>query len=333
MKKLKLPKRSGPKSPTTRPSEPKPKRITSGWGLFRTSLRAFVIDWRLYIKVLAIVAIPVDLITLIPSLASNASLSDYTSMAAIIMNVALLWVVIRRREGGLKSTLAEAYYDGNVALIRYVLVSVLLVLMLIPLALGLALYGASLYVQNADPFSAVELVIALVSLLLASPTLFMLVRFGFAPVVVVRDGLRPFASLHRSWRLTRKRFWPVAGRLILLIVFLALASLPATVITVLLSALKAKVAATAVFEIVETLVALPIFNLYLLELYRELERTAPSAPSETATENDFGDEVTDKKPEAEAAPEPAIEGESGEREAEQPEVGSKKPDAPAGAPA
>jgi hypothetical protein len=117
------------------------KRINSGWRLYVISLKAFIVDWRLYTKILAFVAVPTDLLALSQSISQNAAFTDYSSMAAIVMNVASLWTIIRRREGGLSSTLAEAYYDGNVALIRYLLVSVLMVFMLIPLALGLALYG------------------------------------------------------------------------------------------------------------------------------------------------------------------------------------------------
>ena len=326
VKKLKLPKRAA-KSGTPRPARTPSPKLNSGWKLYRISLRAFVVDWRLYAKILLLVAVPSDLLAMVGSLASNTFFSDYSSMAAIVMNVALLWAVIRRREGGLESTLAESYYDGNVALIRYVLVSVLLVLMLVPLALGLALYGASLYVQGINPFSAVELLVGLVALLLASPTLVMLVRFGLAPISVVRDGLRPFAALHRSWRLTRKHFWAVAGRLVLLIVFLTVTSIPATVVTVLLSALKAKIFAVALFEILETLIALPLFDLYTLELYRQLEAAAPVPPADAAAETDSGD----KKP-AEAA-EPETEGESGERDAKEPKIApvpnEKQSDAPA----
>ncbi len=328
MKKLKFAKGADSKhSSHAKPAQSKnPKsglrRLSSGWQLYLTSLRAYFADWRLYTKVLAIVAIPTDLLSLSQSLSANSSFTDYTSMAAIVMNVASLWTIIRRREGGLSSTLAEAYYDGNVALIRYLLVSVLIVLMLIPLALGLALYGASLYVPGAAPLSPVGLLIAAAAILLALPTFYMLIRFGFAPIIVVRDGLRPVASLRRSWRVTRGHLWGVAGRLLLLIVFLAITSIPATIVTVVFSLFGQSNLATVSFEILATLTALPILNLYQLELYRELEAIAPAAPTEAAAEADFGD-----KPEAaQLEPIPESEGESGDRERE-------SPDAPAGAPA
>jgi hypothetical protein len=253
------------------------KKLPSAWRLFRTALREFRTDWKPYAKILAVVALPTNLINLIPSFASDPSVSPYLSLAAVVMNVALLWAIVQRHEAGKVPGVARTYYEGTAPFIRYVLATVLLVLMLIPAAFGSSLFLTALLGGAAAGSTGMELaLVGLVALIFALPSFWLLIRYGLAPLVVIREHLRPVASLRRARRLTLGHFWGVAARFVLLIVFLALLSLPITLVTILLSIVKLSALGVVIFEIVSTLTALPIANLYLLALYRELEGSGES---------------------------------------------------------
>jgi hypothetical protein len=259
-------------------SQPKPgklPKIASPWRLFRTAWRDLRTDWLPYTKILAAVTIPANLLLLVNVLSTDAMTSAYLSFATLIMNIALVWAIIHRRPNGRPATVAQAYYDGSVAIVRYTLVSTALVLMLIPAAFGVLLYAVGLITVTTigAVYAAEQALIGFAALLLATPTFFLLVRYSLAVLATIQEGLRPVAALRRSFTLTRGRFWAVAGRLLALILILALASLPVTVITILLAMAQAGTLALVTFQVLTTFIALPLANLYLIGLYRELDQS------------------------------------------------------------
>jgi hypothetical protein len=300
---MKLPKlsRKAKASPEalTAPKPAKTKRLKfrSAWGLFRDSFREFIADWKPYTKIIAIVAIPINVLPLLAGSDSDSGgdpLLAFLPFAAIVMNVALIWAIVRRGKTGKAPTVAQAYYDGSAVFVRYLLVSMALVFMLIPAAFGAALYAASLYaVDPSALFGPEQALIGFVALVLASPTAFLLVRYGLGLVATVNDDLRPVAALRRSRALTIGRFWPVAGRLLMLGLFLALASLPATAVTFGLSFIRLGEIAATFFEIAATFIALPLANLYIYNLYKALEATPAqaSSPAASTTETDTSSEA------------------------------------------
>jgi hypothetical protein len=229
---------------------------------------------------LAIVTIPFNLVALLPGLtdASGNSLNPldpFAPFAAIIMNVALIWAVVQREQTGKIPKVADAYYDGSSVLVRYLLVSVALVLMLIPAAFASILYGIGVLGATAIGATLVEeLLVTFVVLLLASPSVYLLIRHAFAPYAVVREGMRPLAALRYSRALTAGRFWPLAQRFVLMAILLALMSLPATLVTVGLGIIGLNTASLAFFEIASTLLILPLANIFIINVYRELQDTA-----------------------------------------------------------
>ncbi len=252
-------------------------RLPSAWVIFRVAFSEYIANWKPYILILAVVAVPSDLLLLSSTISNDATVNTYISFAAIIMNVALVWSMVHREKQGKTLTLAQAYYDSSLALVRYILTSVLLVIMMVPAALGASLYIVGVLGSvNSTSSAAEQLLVGLVSVLIASPSFYLLVRYTLAPLGAIRDGLRPVAALSRSRRLSLGRFWPVAGRICLMIVFLVMVSIPAIVVAVFLAAVKFNSAAAIFFEIASTLVALPLANLYMLGLYRELERLGRS---------------------------------------------------------
>jgi len=239
-----------------------------------------------YVLVLAIIVIPSDIFSIALSLNDNDLTAAYLSIAAVVMNVALLWTIARRAERETAPSFGEAYYAGSEAIVRYALTSVAVIAMLVPLAFGGSLYANGLETtQTSNLSGGVLLIIGLVSLLIAAPSVYLMVRYGLSTFAAVEDGLTPIAALKRSRRISLGRFWPVAARLVFLAVIVIVVLVPIGVVTLGLSLVRLGGISTGFFEILTTLIGLPIVNVYLFHLYRDLKSTAsPEALSVDAAE-------------------------------------------------
>lgn len=259
-----------------RVKKPKVKlpKILSGWKLIRASLGDFRRHWKRYTLILAVVTIPTNLSAIFNLAGSDQFAGSYLSLFSIIMNVALIWAMVQGEKTGTVSTLGEAYYDGSVALVRFILVTFALVVMLIPAALGVLLYLIGLTAQDVTGVSGPELIgVGIVALALAAPSFYLLVRYVQAPFAVVRDGLRPMAALRRSRLYSLGRFWPLAGRYVQLLAFITVLTFPAYLISALFTYLKWTSTGNFVFQCLATLIVLPIGNLFMLRVYRALEHS------------------------------------------------------------
>lgn len=254
----------------TKPAKPDMPKVIRSWALIKGSLGDWRTDWLSYLKLLAIVALPINILPIFTIFQDPYS-SSYISFAAIVMNVTLIWAIVQRQETGQFSGIKRSYYDSSVALVRFVLTSFLLVIMLIPAAFGLTLYALG----AADPtgITGVEsLLVGFVSFILAVPSIYLITRYALAPLAAIRDGLAPIAALRRSRQLVKGYFWPVLGRMLMLGLLLVAVSLPTTLVVVGLSFAQVSSDITkAFFQIVATFTALPIANLFLLRLFASLE--------------------------------------------------------------
>ncbi|HUD11016.1 MAG TPA: hypothetical protein VMS08_01275 [Candidatus Saccharimonadia bacterium] len=262
----------------------------TGRELVRATYREFRSHWKLYLLILGVVTIPSDILTLIFNLTTDAASSAYLSFAAIIMNAALIWSIVRVSKDGRPPSLSEAYYDGSAVLVKYIIVTFLVVLLLIPAAMGGALYAISVATVSASGVAGAELwLIGFVSLVIASPSAVLLVRFGMAAIAVIADDVKPLEAMRRTRRYTLGRFWKVTGRFLVLGLVLLALSIPITLVTALLTIIHLGSISTTFFEIATTLVALPVANIYTYRLYRNLSETyierkvvpaTPDIPSE-----------------------------------------------------
>jgi membrane-anchored glycerophosphoryl diester phosphodiesterase (GDPDase) len=258
----------------SKPKRGKAEKPLTARKITRATLTEFKDHWKAYVLILAVVTIPSDLITLIFQLSTDQVASTYLSFAAIIMNASLIWAIVRHDKDGRMPSVISSYYDGSVALVRYIVVTIAIVVLLIPAALGGALYATGLEAVTAAGSPGTEVwLIAFVALLIASPSFVLLVRFGLASYGVIADGLGPIEALRRTRRYTLGRFWRVTGRFVILGLLLTVISIPITIVTIILGALHLGSISTTFFEIATTLVALPVANIYLYRLYRNLQDT------------------------------------------------------------
>ena len=254
----------------SKPAKARRPKLVSSWRLFRTSLGQYRAGWRRYVMITGLVAAPVALLSMVVR-PDDAMSGAFISMALVVMNVALVWSIMHHlRHGGLP-TLASAYYESSSLFLRFVLVSFALVSMLIPLAFGLILLGISLMDTAATPITSGEFgLLTLVTVVIGLPSFYLMVKYLLALVAVAVHDLRPIAALRTSSRAVSGRFWATVGRMIALVFFMLVISVPISLITALLAFGKLSALGIMFFNLLTTIIALPIANLYLFNLYQAL---------------------------------------------------------------
>lgn len=257
----------------SQPPKTRLPKLPSAWGFIRQSLSDFRAHWTTYVFIVAIVAIPANLLGLIGTLSEDTSFNAYSTMAALFMNVALLTAMVHFANGAKRIRFSDAYYDGSASVLRFILVSTALSVMTLPLMIGVLVYLIGSYpTAGTTPSLAEHAILGGVALLLAVPSFWLLTRFLLALPATVADGQRPMAALRRARHLTLRRFWPMLGRLLALIIITAAVSLLLYTPFVGLGLLLPNQATFffAVYQVILALLVLPFINLYLLKLYRTL---------------------------------------------------------------
>jgi hypothetical protein len=270
---------------TTKPKRakrPRPPIPASAWKLAKASLRELRAGWKRYLAIMAIVTVPLNILGLSTAFGSNAVVNAYAYVAIIIMNVALLWAVIEHDRTGDIPGPGAAYYDGSAILVRFMVTTVLIVPMFIPalLGLGLSVLGTSAPLYGGT--AAEEYIIMGIGVLISLLSAWMLVRFALAPTIASAANLRPLASLRYARRLTLGRFWRVFSRLCGLLLLIIVLGIPIAIVTALLGFIRLGLIATLFAELATTFVAFPIFNIYLLRLYHDLENKPAPEPESAA---------------------------------------------------
>ena len=163
-----------------------------------------------------------------------------------------------------------AYYEGTAPLVRFLLVALLLALMLIPFALGSLIYingvtGATLAASTSE-----KLILGLVWLVFALPSLLMIARYVLAIFAVIEPGATPMGAIHKASALVKGKTFRVAGRLLVLgLVALFILVVPTIIATSAGSSVINTWGLVAV-QLLSTLIILPVSNLYLYSLYDHL---------------------------------------------------------------
>ena len=243
----------------------KAKVVPTFRNLFKTAWRTFASNWSLLMGVAAVVAVPS---TLLNWLGGTQEVSIYTSLAALFMNLALIWT-ISNLDAKTKPSIKQAYYRGTANFIVFFLVVASLAAMLLPLV-----WGTSLYTTGMSSLAAIstleKIVIALISLLLSAPSLFWLNRYFLALFALQDEGTTPILALRTSKKLVKGRGWVVWRRnLAIMLVMILLLLLPTVALLV-----SFEYSGNQVFlyllQLVTTLVFLPFSYVYWFTLYRAL---------------------------------------------------------------
>lgn len=214
--------------------------------------------------------VPIILMVMIPVLALNIvtsneqTLGTYGSFATLIMNIAVIYTVIKLKTGSKQVGLADAYYGGTTRFVAFMCVVALLAVQLLP-----ALLGGLIYVSGSTGATVglgpVEMaLLGGIWMLFALPTFRWLTRSIFALYLVQDPKVRPVHAVRASSRLVRGKSLQVFGKILIGAVFmlvvliipsLAISTLPDT------ASLVSKVA-TSLLQIFSALILLPFASVY-----------------------------------------------------------------------
>lgn len=225
--------------------------------------------WRGLLWAVAIVMVPASLLSSTSTASDDSSLSAYIAIATLVMNGALIWTALQIVAGESWST-RKAYFQG-VATVRLMLLTFLLVLALLPAGLGLVFYVAA--VSGATIALGEHLLVGLLALLLALPSILLLTRMSLAPYVLhVEPELGPWQATARSRELTSGRFWLLLGKILQLGLVTALIVAPLAVLFGFLGSLLQNEWPLIVLQIVAAIATVPLVHLYMARLHTELAR-------------------------------------------------------------
>lgn len=165
------------------------------------------------------------------------------------------------------------------------LISILIIIIPIILSAGIiaALIATGLAVNSVLPLA----ILASVAFVLAI-IYFLGVRFGFAQIRIVDEPNGAIEAYKYSWKITKNRFWPIFGRMmlgglvfggffmaILLVAFLLISLVSGVDLPSALSSQNPSPPVLSTAEIVQGIVMaaiLPLFYLFKVKLYRDIEK-------------------------------------------------------------
>jgi len=197
--------------------------------------------------------------------ASPAS-SAYQIILGLVVSLATIWA-LRQILAGERVGLRDTFYKGMYPLVPFVLVFGMVLLQLVPLLVGLALYGAA---TNAGIAVTVfeKLLFGAVMLVFALPTLYWLCSSLFGLYITTLPDMTPMGALRSARQLVRYRRWPIFRKLLFLPLILLV---PGTVIMLPVIWFAAPAAPWALFIL--AMFCLIAAHAYMYTFYRELLRS------------------------------------------------------------
>jgi hypothetical protein len=181
---------------------------------------------------------------------------------AVVFSLAIIWA-LRNAYANEPVRIRDALYRASSPLIPFVLVVCTGLLQLLPFVVGGAVYSA---ITNNGGIPGTEMVVwAIVLVLLAILSLYLVVPTLMALYVVCLPNVTPLEALRAARELVRSRRWTVLRKVLLLPLVLLIVSAAVVMPVIFLAAS----AAIWVFFVL-SLVAIPLIHAYLYGLYREL---------------------------------------------------------------
>lgn len=191
---------------------------------------------------------------------SSASGSILQTVLIVLESLVIIWA-LRQLLADKTITVKQSYYNSTVQLLPFLLVIGMIILQLIPLAIGSSLASAIF----ANSSGAIIVISGVVFALLAAWSLYLLSSSVFALYIVTLPGMQPLQALRSAKNLVRFRRWSVIRRL----VFLPILILAAMCLIIVPLIVFATVLVAPVFYALSML-SLLFIHTYLYSLYRGL---------------------------------------------------------------
>lgn len=193
----------------------------------------------------------------------NSAASAYQSILALVFSVILIWA-LRQTYAGNVVRIRDSFYSGVYPLITFILVLFVVMVQMIPMALGAGIYtvviGGGIAITGLE-----QLLFGLLAILLALVSLYLILSSVFALYIVTLPEMTPMKSLRSARELVRGRRLVVFGKILFMVVAVALIS----VVIVAPLAIFLTPIVTIVFFLLG-IIGLAVVHSYMYGLYREL---------------------------------------------------------------
>ena len=194
---------------------------------------------------------------------TSAAASVYQLFLVLIASLAVIWA-LRQVLAGSMVRVRDAFYRGMYPLVPFILVILAIILQLVPLLLGAAVY--SLVINNGIAVSLVEkLAWSVAYLLLALWSLYMVSASLFALYVVTLPDMAPRKALRSARELVRHRRWTVLRKILCLPIILLIVAA-----VIMLPVIAWLTPLTRWLFFLLTTFSLVAVHAYMYTLYREL---------------------------------------------------------------
>ncbi|HET9097994.1 MAG TPA: hypothetical protein VFN51_00055 [Candidatus Saccharimonadales bacterium] len=194
---------------------------------------------------------------------SSQTAGAYQTILTIITSLAVIWA-LRQLMMGKQISVKDTFYKGMSPFIPFILVLLVIILQLLPLIIGTSLYA--LVSSNGIAVGIVEkLAFGIVSLTLASWSVYMLSSSIFAVYIVTLPNMTPKSALKSAKDLVKNRRWSVIRKILALPVILLVVSAIIMIPIILLLTSLAQW-----FFFILTMFGLIVLHTYIYTLYRDL---------------------------------------------------------------
>ena len=186
----------------------------------------------------------------------------YQVILIITASLAIIWA-LRQVYAKSKVRIRDAYYRGMYPLVPFTLLMLLIIVQLLPIIVGLALYGL---VKNGVGAPGFEMILwAILVFLLIVWSLYMLTASLVSLYIVCLPDMAPMAAFKSARELVKGRRWTIMRKVIFLPFFLFIAE---GIIIIPIIFLATPLAQLALFLV--AMADLVVINSYMYRLYREL---------------------------------------------------------------
>lgn len=193
----------------------------------------------------------------------STTANTYQFLITIMASLVLIWTM-RQVFAGNKPRIRDGFYRGMTPLIPFLLVLLVVVLELLPAALGAGILG--MVVDNGFAATGVEIVLwGVIFFILAVVSLYLVTSLIFVLYIVTLPDMTPLAALRAARQLVLGRRWQVMRKILFLPLVLLLAAA-----AILIPAVIFALPAAAWIFFLYILVALAVVHSYMFNLYRSL---------------------------------------------------------------
>lgn len=235
--------------------------------------RGFRDAWRMRRSLAPIILVVMLPLVILGFITNNDQITgNYGSLATLVMNLAVVYAVVRLKAGDERVSLRQAYYAGTTRFVPFVGVIAILAAQMIPLLIGGLIYvsGSTGATVGLGPFE-IGLLVGL-WLIIGIPSFRWLTRSIFGLYLVLDAKTSPILAIRDSAALVRGRSWLIFFRLLAIaLVLFVIIIVPSLAISTLPSTAGWPLrAATELLQVFTSLVLLPVASVYGYNLLEAL---------------------------------------------------------------